>query len=200
MNSRILFLGPEESPLYLWLQARNESVIRSMDRISVEFLEQKRIYMIVSYGYRFIIRQDIIDAVNGNVVNLHISYLPWNRGADPNFWSFINDTPKGVTIHFVDAGVDTGDIIVQKKVVFPASCNTLKTTYEYLQTEIQQLFKDNWDAIKSGKAARQVQQSEIAANRSADKDHLLHLLTDGWDTPVKLLEEYGKQLRVEKGA
>lgn len=46
-------------------------------------------------------------------MNLHISYLPWNKGADPNFWSCIDGTPAGVTLHHIDAGVDTGDIIAQ---------------------------------------------------------------------------------------
>jgi len=36
--------------------------------------------------------------------------------ADPNVWSFIEKTPKGVSIHYLDAGIDTGDIIAQKLV------------------------------------------------------------------------------------
>ena len=43
-----------------------------------------------------------------------MSYLPWNRGADPNFWSILEDTPKGVTIHIMDESIDTGDILYQK--------------------------------------------------------------------------------------
>ena len=38
---------------------------------------------------------------------MHISYLPFNRGAHPNYWSFKDNSPKGVTIHFIDNGIDT---------------------------------------------------------------------------------------------
>ena len=69
----------------------------------------------VSYGYRKIVLADVIDKMAGEIINLHISYLPWNRGANPNFWSFIDDTPKGVTIHEMSADLDKGRILCQKE-------------------------------------------------------------------------------------
>lgn len=45
-----------------------------------------------------------------------MSYLPYNKGTHPNYWSFIENTPKGVMIHEIDKGIDTGNIIVQKKI------------------------------------------------------------------------------------
>ncbi|MCL0081308.1 hypothetical protein M1N64_03665 [Peptococcaceae bacterium] len=50
-----------------------------------------------------------MDKFQGRAINLHISFLPWNRGADPNFWSFIENAPVGVSIHYLDEGIDTGD-------------------------------------------------------------------------------------------
>ena len=44
---------------------------------------------IVSYGYRHILSKNILDLLPNKIINLHISYLPYNRGADPNFWSFM---------------------------------------------------------------------------------------------------------------
>ena len=69
--------------------------------------------LIVSYNYKHIIQPEIIVLMNGRLVNLHISYLPWNKGSDPNFWSFIDNTPKGVTIHKIDNHLDTGAILYQ---------------------------------------------------------------------------------------
>ena len=46
-----------------------------------------------------------------------MSFLPYNRGSHPNFWSFIDDTPKGITIHEIDEGADTGNIVFQKKIL-----------------------------------------------------------------------------------
>ena len=40
------------------------------------------------------------------------------QGAHPNFWSFYDNTPSGVTIHLIDAGIDTGDVLYQKKLIF----------------------------------------------------------------------------------
>ena len=52
------------------------------------------------------------------IINLHISYLPYNKGAHPNFWSFADNTPSGVTIHEVNENLDSGNIIFQKKIEF----------------------------------------------------------------------------------
>jgi methionyl-tRNA formyltransferase len=45
-----------------------------------------------------------------------LSYLPFNRGAHPNFWSFIEKTQAGVSIHKINKGIDTGNIILRKKI------------------------------------------------------------------------------------
>ena len=51
------------------------------------------------------------------VINIHPSLLPKYRGLAPYFWSLINgETETGVTIHWVDKGFDTGDILVQQSV------------------------------------------------------------------------------------
>ena len=48
------------------------------------------------------------------------------QGFSPNFWSLFEDTPTGVTIHLVDEGIDTGDIIYQRKVIFEHADNTFE--------------------------------------------------------------------------
>lgn len=48
------------------------------------------------------------------VLNLHPSILPAYRGPDPIFWMFANtETMGGVTLHYLDSGEDTGDIVYQ---------------------------------------------------------------------------------------
>jgi len=66
---------------------------------------------IVSFGYRHILKEPILRSVARPIINIHISYLPWNRGADANFWSWFKHTPKGVSIHEIDAGIDTGPVL-----------------------------------------------------------------------------------------
>ena len=104
---------------------------------------------IISYGYRHIISNDIINKSKNQIINLHISYLPYNRGSDPNYWSFKDKTPKGVTIHFIDEGIDSGPILVQRLCSFDSSY-TLKTSYIFLKKTIETLFYDNFDKIING--------------------------------------------------
>ena len=189
-HEKILFLGPEESPLYRWLQEQSESVSQTSDKIKAQFIEDEKFTFLISYGYRHIIRREILDKFPSKAINLHISYLPWNRGSDPNFWSFVEDTPKGVTIHYLDEGVGTGDIIVQKELSFDSNNETLATSYEKLQSAIQELFKKHWYDIKSGSYQRQKQVGKGSSHKLKDKEPFSDLLTEGWNTPVSVLEEY----------
>jgi methionyl-tRNA formyltransferase len=56
----------------------------------------------------------------GGVLNLHPSLLPAYRGPAPLFWQLrAGETRTGVTLHRIDAGIDTGDILSRKEVPFP---------------------------------------------------------------------------------
>lgn len=193
---KLLFLGPGDSPLIPWLREQGEDVVQTADRLLAETVARQGPGFLVSYGYRHILRKDILDMFPGKAINLHVSFLPWNRGADPNFWSFVEDTPKGVTIHYLDEGVDTGDIIVQAKMVFDSDRETLATSYAKLQAEIQELFKRNWLDIKSGNCRRQRQAGKGSTHRAREKEGLSHLLAEGWNTPVSVLEEYAAETQM----
>ncbi|MEZ5352668.1 MAG: methionyl-tRNA formyltransferase [Bryobacteraceae bacterium] len=65
-------------------------------------------------GYGQIIPQSIIDIPRLGIVNVHASLLPLYRGAAPIQWSIANgETRTGVTTMRIDAGLDTGDILLQ---------------------------------------------------------------------------------------
>lgn len=190
----ILLLGRASSPLTPTIKESGCEVIESSSPINVEFLERNAIDFIVVYGYRHIIKKPIIDQLKGRIVNLHISLLPWNRGADPNLWSFLEDTPKGVTIHHVDEGLDTGNVIAQEEFFFDEDCETLATTYKKLSDAIVNLFNQQWSNILSGKVQRIKQPSGGSFHMLKDKKRFEYLLTEkGWDTPVK--ELVGKALK-----
>lgn len=62
----------------------------------------------------------IIGLFPRGVLNLHPSLLPRYRGPSPTFWEFWHQEPEGgVTVHFIDAGEDTGDIVGQARVPIP---------------------------------------------------------------------------------
>lgn len=108
--------------------------------------EPKEYDLVVSYGYKHIISEDILEKLICPIINLHISYLPFNRGAHPNFWSFFDRTPTGLSIHLVDKGIDTGPTIFQKKVEFETE-KTFEQTYFKLRREMESLFQENLDNI-----------------------------------------------------
>jgi methionyl-tRNA formyltransferase len=198
INGNILFLGDENSPLLEWLKSIGESVIQTSEKLTVEYIHNNNIEFLVSYGYRHILKKDVLELFPNKAINLHISYLPWNKGADPNFWSLIKDTPKGVTIHYLDEGIDTGDIIIQKIVEFDYSKDTLSTSYEKLQKEIQNIFRQNWIEIKRGTCQRQKQVGDGSTQKVKDKESLLNILTDGWNTPIANLVEYSVEMQMSK--
>jgi methionyl-tRNA formyltransferase len=178
---RVLLLAPADSPLGPWLRQQGETV-----QVVTDPLRDEEGDFLVSYGYRHILRQPALDRFPERAVNLHVSLLPWNRGADPNLWSFVDDTPKGVTIHHLDAGVDTGDIIVQREVALGPD-ETLRSSYDKLQTAIRALFHETWPLLREGRAPRRRQSGAGSLHRMRDKDAILSRLVAGWDTPVSRL-------------
>lgn len=142
---------------------------------------------IISFGYRHIIKQEIIDLFPDKIINMHISLLPYNKGADPNLWSYLENSPKGVTIHKIDKGLDTGDIILQKKVQ-DNIYDTLKTSYDRLIDEIVQLFINNAEDILNNRIKAFKQQGEGSLHYLKDKEKYEYLLEkSGYDTPVKMI-------------
>lgn len=146
--------------VYQWLKAQGESVCYYSGRLTKEQLIFFNPSIVISYNYSYIIPEELIQLGNYNIINMHISYLPWNKGSDPNFWSFIEDTPKGVTIHQLTSGLDRGDILLQKRLYFDERRETFKTTYEKLNSEMVNLLQENWDDLKNGKIIAHSQSEE----------------------------------------
>jgi len=143
---KILFLGYNSEQTSLIDKTRFHkkewSVTQTQKKINLN--TAKKFNSIISFGYRHIIDKDIIDNLKYPIINLHISFLPYNKGAHPNFWSFAENTPSGITIHQVDCGIDTGKIIYQKQINFELLKNkqtlTFSKTYKMLINEIENLF------------------------------------------------------------
>ncbi|MDB9782913.1 formyltransferase family protein [Winogradskyella sp.] len=73
--------------------------------------------LIVVCHFEKILKKNIIDLPHYGCINLHPSLLPKYRGLSPQHWPIINgDDETGITVHFINEGIDTGPIIVQKKI------------------------------------------------------------------------------------
>jgi methionyl-tRNA formyltransferase len=183
---KILYLGPLRLNVINYLKGFGDDVEVTEEPITATSNIVSSSEFIVSFGYRHILKNDIIDLFPMRIINLHISFLPWNKGADPNLWSFLENTPKGVTIHYIDAGLDTGKIIVQRELKYGIE-DTLKTSYDKLLKTIEALFFQEWPSIRKGETKPFSQHLEGTYHRSKDRQKYLHLLTQGWDTPVHQL-------------
>ena len=121
------------------------------NKLTMDLVQKMQPDFIVSYNYKHIITADVLEFMDGRAVNLHVSMLPYNRGSSPNFFSFLDNTPKGVTIHEMTAALDKGRILCQKELAFDENKETFASSYDKLQEAICQLFKANWDDIMAGR-------------------------------------------------
>ena len=88
----ILFLGYDnkETKLINFLKKNGHSVVHSKEEIDdFSFFD-----LVISFGYKFIVKKTYLETLKRPILNLHISYLPFNKGAHPNFWSHFNNTPS----------------------------------------------------------------------------------------------------------
>jgi methionyl-tRNA formyltransferase len=121
------------------------------------FLKEKGdIDYIVLAWWPHIIKDIIISFPGKGVVNFHPSLLPYNRGKHYNFWTIVEDTPFGVSLHMVDNGIDSGDILFQKAI--PKSWeDTGETLYLKAQLGMIDLFEESYDKLMRDEYQRKKQ-------------------------------------------
>jgi len=98
--------------------ARLGLAVRQPERVrlpeTVEFLRALGADAMVVVGYGQIIPQTVIDLAPLGIINVHASLLPKYRGAGPVQWAILNgETRTGVTTMRIDAGLDTGDMLLK---------------------------------------------------------------------------------------
>lgn len=93
-----------------------------------------------------ILKQDAISVVDKGWVNTHPSYLPYNRGKNPYYWSIVDGTPHGVTLHYIDVGIDTGKILFQKEIPVTIT-DTGESLYAKSEIEMVSLFQEKFESI-----------------------------------------------------
>jgi methionyl-tRNA formyltransferase len=179
----ILFLGPACPPIETYFYEKGYTFVRMEEALSLAWVREQNFAFGLSYRYKNIIRKDIIEYFAGKLINMHISFLPWNRGYDPNLWSCIEETPKGVTIHRVDAGIDTGDILLQQEIPIDQETDTLRTSYEKLSRAIEELFISNAGALLANEIPATAQTGAGSFHLAKDKLPYLHFFDRlGFDT------------------
>jgi hypothetical protein len=154
---------------------------------------------VVSYGYRRIIRDPYLTKWKRRSVNIHISYLPYNRGCHPNLWSWYEGTPNGVSIHRIDKEIDEGELLFRRKVYFHDRGHTLATTYTVLHQAAGKLFFDSWPALRRGDVDPYPRDDRGGYHDMKESLALLAQFPKGFDTPVLEVINAGMKKGVNRG-
>ena len=132
-------------------------------RNNPEFLEEVKILnpdLICVVAYGKILPQELLDIPKYGCVNVHGSLLPEYRGAAPIQWAVLNgDKKTGVTTMFMNAGMDTGDMILKEEVEIGED-ETTGELWDRLKTIGANLLIKTVKEIENGTATRTKQPEE----------------------------------------
>lgn len=167
---RIVFLGINRigQQIYDWLSEQNENVIALLtNKEELASLSDLAPDLIISAGFRHILSEESLSIPPLGCINFHKAYLPYNRGANPTVWAILQGSPAGVTIHYMDRNIDTGNILTQRKVKTDFG-DTAKTLYEKLEQAQFELFIEFWPEFKRGNRQGRTQTNKGTFYQIAD--------------------------------
>lgn len=114
-----------EIEVYQPTNLRDEEVVKKIKSLNPDLI------VVVAYGK--IIPKSIIDIPKYGIINVHGSLLPKYRGAAPVQYAVLNgDVKTGVTIMYIEEGLDSGDMILKKEFELTVE-DTTTTTFEKMQ-------------------------------------------------------------------
>jgi len=123
--------------------------------------------LIVVYSMSQLLKPEILNIPRLGVINLHPSFLPSYRGANPDFWQYYDmEMYPGATVHYVDAGEDTGDIILQERMHIPLGTKSPARLDKLIGELGVPLMLKAIDAIAQGNAPRIQQPVESPTARA----------------------------------
>ena len=148
------------------------------EKIKIEGIEDlKRLNpdVMVTCAYGQIISQEILDIPKFGVINVHASLLPKYRGSSPIQWAIINgESQTGITIMKTALGVDSGDIILQKKIDIKEN-ETAGELFDRLSQIGPEALLEALDLIEQGKAVFTPQDESKATHVSMLKKEDGHI-------------------------
>lgn len=153
-----------------------------------ELLRACDIDFIVSFLYGRILSREVVAVP---AINIHPSPLPLERGCDPHLWTILDDLQRGVTIHYIDEGIDTGDIITQALLPSPdPSTTTFTQSFEQLLDDCVKLFAETWPSVRARTNSRRPQAGTATRHTLKDQAPLTSLWNkDDLSLPIKQFRE-----------
>ena len=119
--------------------------------------------VIVSFGSGQLFKKDILRIPDRGCINVHPSLLPSYRGPSPLFWVLANgEAETGVTVHYMDEKLDSGDIILQSKIKIEEG-DTVQTLRARTKEQSVALLIQALDQIASGTVSTILNDSRYAS-------------------------------------
>lgn len=139
--------------------------------------------VMVVFSMSQLLKENIFNIPKHGTINLHPSYLPYYRGPNPDFWMYYNmDIHPGVTVHYIDSGEDTGDILFQEQYEIPLGIRSPDMLDIGInKIGINLLFKA-LECIKSGTVIRIKQPKESPTPRARNIKEDEHRNIIDWDS------------------
>lgn len=128
----------EESSIFKGDEFKKDKSIKKLQSLDLDY--------IISIHFPYIYPKSILDIPKNGIINLHPAYLPFNRGWHTPTWAIYEDTPFGATLHFIEEGLDSGDIINREKLEKKPE-DTAHSLYNKVLEVEKKLFKDSWDDL-----------------------------------------------------
>lgn len=118
-----------------------------------ETLRSLELDYIIGIHFPYIVPPAVLRLPRLGVLNLHPAYLPYNRGWHTASWAILEGTPIGATLHFMDEGVDTGDIVHQRQLAVEPG-DTADILYRRVKQLELEVFREAWPSLEIGAAPR----------------------------------------------
>ena len=155
---------------------RCRKVLESLDGISERMGILRGIDLGISVHWPYILGERELKIPRMGWVNVHNSYLPWNKGAHATTWAIIDQTPHGATMHWLDEGIDTGPLLYQERVEI-ADDDTADTLYQKTADAEVRVFEAGMKMILAGDDRRWPQVDAGSFHKKKDFDRLVRALT-----------------------
>jgi len=183
------FALEKKIPVLQPIKCTNIEIVKTLGALNAD------VFVVVAFGQ--ILDKNLLALPHYFCINLHSSLLPKYRGAAPINWAIINgETETGVTTMKMNAGLDTGDILLSKKVPI-RNRDDAQSLHDILAHQGSSLVMETLNQLNSGSLEATAQNSDLAsyAQKLKKDDGLIK-----WDQPAVKIHNLVRGLTPWPGA
>ncbi len=159
---------------------RNEEIISQINNHTIG----------LSISGAWIFKRKIIEAFNGRLLNVHGSNLPQNKGGGGHTWRILSDDRAGgVSIHFIDEGIDTGEILMQNLFLYNDRLRIPDEFFSHTRKKAKVLFVKFLKKIVNNENFEIIEQNEFKSSYWPRISSEINAYID-WTWGIKEIEKF----------